>query len=97
MLTARTQPKHNIFFVKPGTLGKTDKVFSIQQLQKKIGEMKNVILFLHAITGCDTTSSMYGKGKKTARKILSKSEQLRSQVCALNTETANPDEVATSS
>ena len=40
---------------------------------------------------------MYGKGKKTAWKILSKGEQLRSQVCAFNIETANPDEVATSS
>ena len=59
--------------------------------------MKNVILFLHAITGCDTMSSMYGKGKKTAWKILSKIEQLWTQVCAFNIETANPDEVASSS
>ena len=50
MLTARTQPKQNIFFVKPGTLGKTDKVFPLQQMQEKVGGMKNVILFLHAIT-----------------------------------------------
>ena len=65
MLTVPTQPEQNIFLVKPGTLGKTDKVFHTQQVQEKISEKKNVILFLHAITGCDTTSSMYGKGKKT--------------------------------
>ena len=73
MPTVRTQPEQNIFLVKPGTLGKTDKVFSIQQIQEKMCEMKNVILFQLAITGCDTTSSMYGKGKKTAWTILSQS------------------------
>ena len=59
--------------------------------------MKNVILLLPAITGCDTTSSIYGKGKKTAWTILSKSEHIRFQVCAFDIGTANPDEVATNS
>ena len=97
MLAVRTQPEQNILIIKPGTLGKTDNIFPIQQVQEKISEMKNVVLFLHAITGCDATSSRYGKGKKTTWTILSKSEHTRFQVCVFNIETANPDEVATSS
>ena len=49
MLTVRSQPEQTIFLVKPGTLGKTDKVFAIQHFQEKMCEMKNVILFLPAI------------------------------------------------
>lgn len=57
--------KENLFMLRPGLAGKSDKLTNISQLQSILGEtvVKN-ILFLHAISGCDTTSAFYKKGKK---------------------------------
>lgn len=41
--------------------------------------MQHVMLFLHALTGCDATSSIFGKGKLNAYKILSTSKELHTK------------------
>lgn len=43
-------------------------------------DMKDMILFLHAFTGCNTTSFLFGKGKINAYKLLSSSNDLRTKV-----------------
>ena len=41
-------------------------IYDIQVIQNAIGGMKNHLMMLHAITGCDTTSALFGQGKKRA-------------------------------
>ena len=39
-------------------------LYSIKDISASLGEnMKSLILFVHAWTGCDTTSAIYGQGK----------------------------------
>lgn len=65
-----------LFFHKPSG---TPSSYDISKIREEIGDMKDVILFLHAITGCDTTSSLFGKGKINAYKLLSLSNDLRAK------------------
>ena len=63
ILLARLQ-KGDVILFEPQT-GKPDKLINIQQLKKDLGpEICNILLPLHAITGCDTTSAHFRKGKK---------------------------------
>ena len=38
------------------------------------------LLFVHGMTGCDTTSAMFGVGKTKAFKVLKASEELSAEV-----------------
>ena len=44
--------------------------------------LKVLILFIHAWSGCDTTSSIYGPGKTSIMKKLQKSKHFR-EICSL--------------
>ena len=44
--------------------------------------LKVLILFIHAWSGCDTTSSIYGQEKTSIMKKLQKSKHLR-EICSL--------------
>ena len=60
LLLGKTPTNRDILLVKPGR-GRTETtVFSSQELQQ-LG-LKD-ILFLHAFSGCDTTSSVFSKSK----------------------------------
>ena len=47
-----------VFMMRPGKLGKSDRVANIFRLQQNLGVVKEHMLFLHAVTGCDTTSCL---------------------------------------
>ena len=54
---------------------KEDKFVNITQLKRRLGdEMCTELLFCHAYTGCDSTSRIFGIGKKLAFQKLIKSE-----------------------
>lgn len=56
----------------------SDHVRDIQAMQESIGEEGcKVLLFAHALTGCDTTSALFGKSKTSAFQHICKSETLR--------------------
>ena len=38
-------------------------LYSVEQLHQAIGSTIQNVLFIYAITGCDTTSALYGQGK----------------------------------
>ena len=60
----------------------TTKVHDINRLKAIIGpEICSQLLFIHAFTGCDSTSRIFGIGKKTAFKKLVKG-QLIIKECA---------------
>ena len=61
---------------------KSNSTWSIRECLKNIlPELHPHLLFMHAFTGCDTTSSIFEKGKQKIVKLMAKSLQL--QQCSL--------------
>lgn len=60
----------NLFMLRPGKAAKVDRITNIQALQIKLRHLKPCILFLHAVSGCDTTSFIFKKTKKSCMRIL---------------------------
>ena len=56
MLVARAPSDAKLFMLRPSMNNKPAKVFNISAIQQAVGDRKQNLLFLHAITGCDTTS-----------------------------------------
>ena len=52
--------------------------WNIASLFLKLDKVKDHILFVHIMTGCDTTSAPYGKGKKSFFNKILKSKILQS-------------------
>ncbi|KYM93404.1 hypothetical protein ALC62_15994 [Cyphomyrmex costatus] len=54
-----------VYFIKPGK-GKTEtSIYSSTDMLQSYPQSKKYILFLHAFTGCDTTSAFFNHGKNT--------------------------------
>lgn len=70
--------ERDVTFIKPGRVPL--KVFSSRKLQHNLGDMKTHLLFLRAVTGCDTISAPYRQGKKKAYHMLKKRKDLQEQV-----------------
>ena len=64
MLTVLSDPEKDINMLMPGRNGHPDKVYSSAALRSALGGMVDSLLFMHAATGCDTTSAVYRKGKR---------------------------------
>ena len=52
--------------------------WNIASLFPRLDKVKDHILFVHAMTGCDTTSVPYGKGNKSFLNQILKSKMLQS-------------------
>ena len=57
---------------------KMPKGWNIASLFPRLDKVKDHILFVHAMTGCDTTSAPYGKEKKSFLNQILKSNMLQS-------------------
>ena len=71
MLVARATSSMDMFMLchrNPITL------YSVEQLHQALGSTRQHLLFIHAITGCDTTSALYGQGKVKALKLAQKQD-----------------------
>lgn len=84
LLIALTPDTKEIYFLKPPR-GKTpQKVYSSDSLDE-LPNCKENVLFLHAFTGCDTTSAFFNKGKSKfatmfeSRKSLQKAAEVFKQ------------------
>ena len=67
----------NVFF-QPETKSNSTKcrVLDMKKTKELLGEdICQVILFIHAILGCDTTSRSHGHGKAAALKLVSKNSR----------------------
>lgn len=64
----------NVFFLKPGRGKSPSHCYYPKTLVHE--RISQNILFLHAVTGCDTTSSLYGQGKAKSLKVLEKRPEL---------------------
>lgn len=83
----------NMYMLKPGNSRVPDKVFDINLIQKKLGPIRETLLILHALSGCDTTSYPYRKGKKTIFNCLRKNVDLNKQLILFNNENANKQDL----
>ena len=64
LLTVLSDPEKDIKMLMPGRKGHPDKVYSSAAMRSALGGMVDSLLFVHAATGCDTTSAVYRKGKR---------------------------------
>ena len=69
----KSEMKNIIFFQQ-----KMLKGWNIASLFPRLEQVKDHILFIHAMTGCDTTSAPYRKGKKGLLNQILKSKMLQS-------------------
>lgn len=62
-------------YFRSDNASRNTKVYNINQLKVSLGEeLCSQLLFLHAFTGCDSTSRVFGIGKRTAFQKLAKGE-----------------------
>lgn len=50
-------------------------------------------MFIHAVSGCDSTSALYGQGKVGIYKKLTKSEEFNRNIAAFGTVTAIREQI----
>jgi len=85
----------HLYLYKPGAGKSPDKVFSISCIQQYFPEACSTLLFLHAMAGCDTTSTLYRQGKKKAFNLVQKNRELQGDVVKVfNDPTSSPDFVS---
>ena len=74
---------------------KACKTWEIGQIVTNIGPvMQHHLLFLHAWTGCDSTSAIYGHGKTSLIRKLEKDEILQQQAKIISNPWATHEEIA---
>lgn len=84
-----------ISFLKEGK-GKTkSRIYSSQDLQSSriLNDLKSSILFFHAMSGCDTTSALYGKGKKKSLEVFKSCDYLSDIPQVFNDPLSSQDDV----
>jgi len=72
ILAATATTSDNIFILKPGVGTKPSKVINCQTMLQHLGSIRCFVPFAHAMTGCDTTSALYRKGKRQAMQLIMK-------------------------
>lgn len=67
----------------------------IGKVAECLGDIKKYITFIHAFGGCDTTSSIYGKGKTSILRLLEKSKDARQEADIFLKENCSPQVICT--
>lgn len=88
-----SSPNSTIVFQKPGR-GKTDtKSYSILNLQNQFKNEIPHFMFIHAIGGCDTTSSIFWQGKLKNLKNVQKHTEIYDSLTLFNNEYSSPEDI----
>lgn len=90
LLAGLAQDKNNIFFRKPAKGNTPKKLYSPHSFKHDKSVLEH-ILFIHAFSGCDTTSSFYNIGKSKFINTLEKNPELRSSVELFKQEKVDPE------
>lgn len=93
LLVSRAEVSYDLYMLMMSVSKSMSKIHNISDIQEKIGELKDVLLFAHAISGCDTTSSLYRKGKKKTFKLLQNNPHLRQTVSVFNNSCASHEQI----
>lgn len=85
LLIQLSQPNNCLYLFKPGSGTHPNKVYNISHVQQSLPtDFCSNLFFLHAMTGCDTTSALYRQGKKKAFNLLQKNPELQKCVDVFN-------------
>lgn len=68
----------DLYFRSDNKSNKAIKVYNIKRLKAILGDLCSQLLFVHAFTGCDTTSRIFGVGKKSVFQRLVKDSTMQS-------------------
>lgn len=93
ILVGRAPINEEIFFLKPGK-GKVQRKLYSSRSFNKYEDIRDNLLFLHAFTGCDTTSALFHKGKTAALKLFTKRQDLRAAAQIFNHSDASRESVS---
>ena len=94
LLIVLAKPQTDIKMVIPADRAHPRKIFNIKRIQSEMGDMTGSLLFLHAITGCDTTSAVYRKGKRVPYKTLQKNPAIRQKLQIFYDPEASAEDIA---
>lgn len=92
LLTAKAREIPNVYFRKPGRGNKEDEFYSPQSFQYN-DSIAKCILFVHAFSGCDTTSALFNQGKIRFLKTLEKNPTLTEAIQVFDDPNAELTEV----
>ena len=67
LLIQLSKEDNQLYLYKQGAGKCPDELFSIRNIRDHLSEVSSSLLFLHAMTGCDTTSAPYRQGKTTEK------------------------------
>lgn len=84
---------NNVYFLKPGKENIRPALYS--PIEAATSPVKEHILFLHAMSGCDTTSALFNQGKTKLLKTLEKNPSLGTIIAIFKDSTASQESVAT--
>ena len=76
---------------------RTFQAWNVRDAEVGIQDIKEHLLFLHAFTGCDSTSATFGKGKVSVVKLFRKSKQLQNVSNTFMDVRSTPDEIGRAS
>lgn len=76
LLTSFASVTDKVMFLRPAGSKKKESLFNISRQQTALGDIGEILLFVHAVTGCDTTSAIFKKGKLNALKLVQKDRPL---------------------
>ncbi|KAJ8888031.1 hypothetical protein PR048_007516 [Dryococelus australis] len=85
----------NILFRRPQNANKGEIVFDISKQRELQHDVKDVLLLTHAMSGRDTTSAVFRKGKVKSLNLLKKDEGLRNKVIVFNENTSTRQDITT--
>jgi hypothetical protein len=95
LLICLTSDSDEVYMRIPGRAGGLESTFSSAELRRALRQERDYLLFLHAVSGCDSTSALYRKGKAHAFKTMLKASSYIKEIIAVFTKAnASPDEVS---
>lgn len=92
LLTAKAPNSSNIYVMNPGK-GTSQNTFYSPRYFNFSSAVKQNLLFLHAISGCDTTSAFYRQGKLKFVQLLEKNTALQEAVKIFHHADADPEDL----
>ena len=90
MLVYHYKPEMGYIYMSAGT---SQFVYSVGDLTRSLGYAAQHLLAIHAISGCDTTSSLYGHGKVSVFKKLRAHAKIQSWLAVLENPNSDHEEV----
>ncbi|KAF2900916.1 hypothetical protein ILUMI_05270 [Ignelater luminosus] len=94
LIVALTPEDKDIYLLKPEKGENKNVINSSAAEQKRHSSIKNHLLFLHATSGCDTTSSFMNKRKKTFFKLLKNNPTVSKKMKIFNSEDVTEEKIA---